>query len=532
MLVGKNLNNIRSYMQKKILINLSFSIWPMLGFELDLIQQKLDEGHLVKVLYCNGSAEYCIANNSNSLSNKKIGIVCEYCKSRFNKGIKWLKKSNNLIIEHFELLYVSHIDKINEYDNLLQKKNQADDEVLKFLKNIHFSMENIIKTTMIAEFNSVKFNHKEKKYFNYFKKISKQTIISYFSSLNHFEKFHPDEVYIFNGRLSRYQPMLRMAQSKLKDENIYTYEFPIFEFQNMMIIKKNYPHDLKNLSNELLQFGKNENTEFSEKEAIVKNWIQSRERGDNYKYDFYNWKNNTQPKFLPEEFNDLNFNISYFTSTETEFLGIPENEKDFAFANNLEIIETILKKIKNKSKIFLTIRFHPNFNNDSMIDLNQLKKLKNQYSNMFIVGPTSKTDSYSLIKNSNLVIVASSTIGIEAAFYKKNVISTSNSPYTNFGATKQIASSKELNFLLDKCIINNFEDFPSDADKYKNAVHFIYTYINFYYKSKYLVKKNYTEETMIRNDKIYKLEPDKTIKYLYKFYCLIRVIFKKIKIYI
>ena len=519
-------------MQRKILINLSFSIWPMLGYELDLIQQKLDEGHKVKVLYCNGSSDFCIANNLKSLSNKKIGLVCNYCKSRFNKGIEWLKYSNNLTIEHFELLNKQQIGKIIEYENLIKKKNRVDDEILKFLKDTNNYLEDIIKTTMITEFNSVNFDYKHEKYFNFFKKISKQTIKSFYSSLNHIQKFNPDELYIFNGRLYRYQAMLRVAQSILKDENINIYEFPLFGFQNMMIVKKNYFADFKNLSKELLKFQKSINVKFSKKEIIVKNWIQNRELGNNYKLDFYPWEKKQILKTLPKKFNQSNFNISYFMSTETEFLGIPENEKDFAFKNNLNVIEVILKKIKNKSNVFLTVKTHPLITNDTMIDLKRLIELKNKYSNLLIEEPSSTIDSYWLIKNSNLIIVLGSTVGIEAAFYKKNVISISNSPFMSFGAVKRIITANELNLLLEKCINNNFTDFPSNDDKYKKAVDFIFTYIHFNFTSKFLEKNNYKEEIMIRNNKIYKIEPDKTIKYLYKFYCLIRIVFKKLKIYL
>lgn len=111
-------------MSKKILLNLSFSVWPMYGYELDFVEQKLNEGHTVKVLYCNGSPDFCSANNLKSLSNKKLSLVCIYCKSKFNKGIKWLKNSRNLIIENFELLNISQIDKIYEYENLLKKKRK------------------------------------------------------------------------------------------------------------------------------------------------------------------------------------------------------------------------------------------------------------------------------------------------------------------------------------------------------------------------------------------------------------------------
>ena len=102
----------------------------------------------------------------------------------------------------------------------------------------------------------------------------------------------------------------------------------------------------------------------------------------------------------------------------------------------------------------------------------------------------------------------------------------------SFGAVKRIITANELNLLLEKCINNNFTDFPSDDDKYKKAVDFIFTYIHFNFTSKFLEKNNYKEEIMIRNNKIYKIEPDKLIKYLYKFYCLIRIVFKKLKIYL
>jgi hypothetical protein len=94
-------------MQKKILIHLSYSIWPMYGFELDLIQQKLKEGHIVKILHCDGSPSFCSANNSKIISNNKIKLVCSYCKSKFHNGLNWLHNKKNLIVDSFDLLNAS-----------------------------------------------------------------------------------------------------------------------------------------------------------------------------------------------------------------------------------------------------------------------------------------------------------------------------------------------------------------------------------------------------------------------------------------
>ncbi len=520
-------------MTKKILINLSFSIWPMLGYELDFIQQQLNQNNVVKILYCDGSPDFCTANKVKLLSNSKLNLVCNYCKSRLNKGIKWIDNKKNLIIESFDLLNVSQKKIINEYCNLLKKKSEIDSEILNFLKNIDINLEDIIRTSIISETTSTKYDHKHKNNFEIFKKISKLTIETYYSSLNHLNKFNADEIYIFNGRIYRYQPMLRIARSIVKKENTFVYEFPLYGFQNMMIVKNSHFADLENISNELLKFNNsNYNLDNSDKENTAKKWIVERETGKNYDNDWYPWKKNQVVGSLPKEFNKSNFNITYFASTETEFLGIPENEKNFGFKDNLNIIETILQGINNKRNISLIIKTHPLIDNDTEINLIQMKKLQKKYPNMIIVKPKATVDSYELIKNSELIVVMGSTIGIESAFYKKNVISLTNSPYMKFGATKRVVDANELKLLLNKCINNNFEDFPSDNQKYSAAINFIHSIVIFNFKSKFLIKKSFKNETMIKNNIHYKISFNNITKFIYLFYASLRFILKKINIYI
>ena len=151
---------------------------------------------------------------------------------------------------------------------------------------------------------------------------------------------------------------------------------------------------------------------------------------------------------------------------------------------------------------------------------------------MIIVKPKATVDSYELIKNSELIVVMGSTIGIESAFYKKNVISLTNSPYMKFGATKRVVDANELKLLLNKCINNNFEDFPSDNQKYSAAINFIHSIVNFNFKSKFLIKKSFKNETMIKNNIHYKISFNNITKFIYLFYASLRFILKKINIYI
>ncbi len=505
----------------------------MYGFELDLIQQKLQEGHIVKILHCDGSPSFCSANNSKIISNNKIKLVCNYCKSKFYNGLNWLDNKKNLIVDNFDLLNASQKKIVLEFNELLKNKDHLDEEILNFLNNIYYQLENICRTTLMTETRNAIINYEKKETYNFFKIIAKSSIEAYYSSLNHLKKFDPDEIYIFNGRMYRYQPLLRLAQSRMNSEHIKVYEFPPHEYENMYVTKKNYPHDLKNLSDELFEFDQINSVNFLEKEKIAKKWIEERINKINYKKAFYGWKNKQITGKLPKNFNKLNLNITYFLTSEFEFLGIPENEFNLEFKNNFDNIVKLLNFLTFKSNIFLNIKMHPYKGNDTKILTEKLSCLKKSHPNIRLILPDSTVDSFELIKNSDLIIVMSSTTGIEASYFKKNVISLTNSPYINFKATKKVKNFDELNLLLKKCIIDkNFEDFPSDEEKYVGAVNYIYADLNYNFKSKFLIKNNFKSEAMFRNNKYYKIRASLINMCLYQLYCFMRFFLKKMNIYI
>ena len=505
----------------------------MYGFELDLIQQKLNEGHIVKILHCDGSASFCSANNSKIMSYKKINLVCSYCKSKFLNGLNWLNNKKNLTVDSFDLLNASQKKVVLEFSELLKKKDHLDREILYFLNNIYYQLENICRTTLMTETQNATINYDKKETYNFFKIIAKSSIEAYYSSLNHLEKFDPDEIYIFNGRIYRYQPLLRLAQSRMKSENIKVYEFPLYGYENMYLTNKNYPHDLINLSDQLFEFNQKNNVNFLEKEKIAKKWIEDRISKRSHEKNFYPWKNKQISGMLPKNFNKLNFNITYFQTSEFEFLGISENEAGLEFKSNFDNIVKLLNCVKSKPNVFLNIKMHPFKGNDSQILIEKLLYLKKDHPNIRLILPDSTVDSFELIKNSDLVVVMSSMTGIEAAYFKKNVISLTNSAYINFKATKKVKNFDELNLLLKKCITNkNFEDFPSDEDKYTGAVNYIYADLNNNFKSKFLIKNHYKSETMFRNNEYYQIKSSLLNMYLYKLYCFVRLFLKKINIYV
>ena len=92
-----------------IMIHSAYGLWPMLEYELDIMQRELDAGNNVIFLYCRGDQKSCPANKewANSTPKKRY---CIECKSRVEKGIDWLTNT--------DLLEVVEYDNINIEENI------------------------------------------------------------------------------------------------------------------------------------------------------------------------------------------------------------------------------------------------------------------------------------------------------------------------------------------------------------------------------------------------------------------------------
>ena len=205
----------------------------MYGFELDLIQQKLNEGHIVKILHCDGSTSFCSANNSKIMSYKKIKLVCSYCKSKFYNGLNWLDNKKNLIIESFDLLNTSQKKTVFEFEKLLEGKNKLDEEILSFLNNIYYQLGNICRTTLMTETSNAIINYEKKETYNFFKIIAKSSIEAYYSSLNNLEKFDPDE--IIKYQLKYFHELTKRPQNLCLDNNKLK---NLFKIQEVSVLKQ------------------------------------------------------------------------------------------------------------------------------------------------------------------------------------------------------------------------------------------------------------------------------------------------------
>ena len=514
-------------MQKRILINLSPSVWPMLEYELDIIQRKLDEGFKVKILVCKSNTNFCSANNYYFLKNKKIPLVCSICKSRFSSGIKWLKNNESLIIDEFDSLDINQRFQINKINNILEKNNyiNALRKISKIIIAYKINILEIVKTSFITETISTQLDY-EKNY-ELYKRLLLKTCSSYFSSLNHITNWKPDEIYTFNGRETKYGAFLRTGQLLTNKNNIYVYEYPYNGHKNYLLIKKNYPHDQKNLARHLYDKYKIIKKKYIiknfSKEKIAKNFLKEK---INNSYDQYvPWKKNQNKKFI--NYFSNKFIISFLLTSDFEFVGIKEVETLIPYKNQIDAICKITKFFSNYNDVQFIVRMHPwsGSNTERKYNKNKLVDLINYNKNITLIDYNSEISTYSLIKQSKLVITFQSTTGLEASYFKIPVLNIGSSFYEKFGCCLNLNDHKRILTVLKKAIKHDFSDFPSRINRHTNACKAIFAYINIDEKSRYVNKKSYKDNTMIRDNITYTVKSNTFLNFLFLPIKILRKIF-------
>jgi hypothetical protein len=149
--------------------------------------------------------------------------------------------------------------------------------------------------------------------------------------------------------------------------------------------------------------------------------------------------------------------VSYFTSSEDELtlLGLG----DPAWGDQKSIIVKMAKLFANLGDINFVIRIHPNTNHKSSNEILRWKKFKRYLESSFsfieVIDSLSKVNTYSLIKQSSLVITAGSTVNLEAAFLKIPNVLIGNGLYQDMEIAYMPKNYKEFSLNFNKYIENN-----------------------------------------------------------------------------
>jgi hypothetical protein len=141
---------------------------------------------------------------------------------------------------------------------------------------------------------------------------------------------------------------------------------------------------------------------------------------------------------------------TFFTTSDDEFLGLGKEWNFGSHKTQINAARSALKILK-EAGYFTIVRIHPN-------TVNKATRMTKQWLNLEYVDqvflPLSNVDSYDLIQKSDLVVVAGSTIGIEAAYLGVKSASVGSAIYEG------------MNALLDLRGVHDVGSFEKKLDGY------------------------------------------------------------------
>ena len=424
-----NHNNVT----KKNYIFTSPAIWPMIEYELDIAQRLLDQNKEVFWVRCEGDDSFCPAN-----INKKKRI-CVECISKSNNAIKWIGKRNNFHILKKKIDLSSSQNKIlqnlklNFYNT---NELKSDDIILDDWRNIVLSTLQTVEKKFFIKINlSKKINNS----------ILKNLVETFFFSKNYLDKDNIAEVYIFNGRISNYRPVMRICQNK--KILMFTYEFPYQGYKRYFLLKGNYSHDLIYKSDYFMSFYNNHYFNNDKKISLGKKWLLNRIYGRVKMGAEENFKKNQIVKKIPEFIKTTDrVKILINLSTEWEIGGVIENKRYF-FKNQYDSVLQILNFFNDNDKFLFIIKIHPQYKNFETELADEYKKFSS-LKNTKVILPEDDYDVYEMINNSDIIITFISMTGAESAFLNKRVICIGPSSYETFNLSSNPKSSNEFFDLL------------------------------------------------------------------------------------
>lgn len=416
-----------------------------------------------ELVTCLPSIKTCALNPTSNI------LKCKACRETADQF------KNKFLLKHLS------IDKKANKVNTIQskiigeiKKSKSMDEV-KYIEykgapigfSIVSSYVSIHRTTLITE-NSIK--------------ILIKLAEAYINTYDGFEEIFKTDLNIemltlFNGRLEITNAALNAAKR-------FNRKIQILE--------------VTGIDSKIINFGENDpfSIEYNTNE-ILRLWAKERENINSVTaaHDFYKKKLQGLPTndvsytstqkidLMPKNWKWENaINITIFGSSMDEFYSIGK-EWEFPFcktqAEGVCIISDILNTINANINIYF--RMHPNLAYIDNPEIDNELKLDN-LKNVTVIPPESKISTYSVMKESDLIITFGSTIGIEAVYYSKKAIMIGKSFYMNLPGVVSVKSKDELAAALKMYLFDNSFETQFEINKMQESA---LMYSNFILSSGY-----------------------------------------------
>jgi len=420
----KRIEGIDNMQRKEILIFNPYAIWSYhLAIDLEIIKKHLDAGDSITVLTCNEDLSSCIINPLHDL------LTCQICIAGRTQGFKLLGFTNDV-----KFLNVVSLSQNDEQLLATFPKYVSNLRELKSLNIESFDIGLCVAGDLITYLREPYPNPKKHKEF--VKNNIESSLKIYLSIKNHIRKIKPDKIYVFNGRFGAVRPVIRAAQ-------LLSVDFDVHERAQVQgkysLVNGTYPHDLSIVKSVITSSWANSNLKETDKIEMASQWFTERKSGKDQAWYSFTQSQNEIPDFINKD----KINVIIFNSSQDEFETIEGWENHLYKSQNQGIFK-LAHALQNDKSIDVYLRIHPNLRHVDNSQTKPLSRLKNRYQNFHIIDADSPVNSYELMDIADCIITFGSTMGIEAAFFKKPSLLVGRSSYEHLDACTIIQSHQEL----------------------------------------------------------------------------------------
>jgi hypothetical protein len=410
-------------MKNNNLINISYlnlaAQSPSLELNLSVSEEIYNKSKNSKhILYmCDSALDSCSVN---LLKRKSI---CKVCTHKAKEGFKVFNERNPN----------SELRKITKSDFTNLKKPELSTELYdEILFGVHSTISTHLRLDNMDMLNKT------------WKRIKNKMISSSINLFHFFNQeltnYKVENFVIFNGRINCARPLSLV--SKLNNVN-----YTLFDGN----INGRIPVIAKNEMFHSINFQKTQSIK-----SYLKNFKESKKLAEEYMHRKINKIEVDDHAYIKDQITGhidkeiIQYSkpiITIYVSSDDEYRFLGNDWNEYGIVDQIDCIKEINNSDISK-KFALIVKMHPNQKNlhDSIkkryVDLS--KEVK-------VLFPDNKTDTYSLLMKSELIINFCSTVGIEANYLRKPVVQIGPSRFRELPGANYVSNSKEaISMILNK----------------------------------------------------------------------------------
>ncbi|MDG2380527.1 MAG: hypothetical protein P8N76_02530 [Pirellulaceae bacterium] len=409
----------------RVVVFAPYAHWKLHVTDLELIQKHVDAGDDVTVLTCRGEMQACDNNPRQQASR------CVRCIGRSQLGLRRIRGP----------FQVATYYRLTD-----QQEQQLQELPTEFLDREHmqsFHVENFdigwaVLSSLITRHRDSEVDLRAHAF--ELAGLMRAAWSVYYSLRARLREQTVDRVYVFNGRYAPLRAAFRACQAEGIDCRIHDVGQ---DHSYYSIYENRLPHDHLACAKTVQQTWEQGE---ADRELQAERWFDERASGRvRSGRCFVDSQNNGQ---LPGQWSPTKRNVAIFTSSEDEFAAIGESWKNPLYKSQLDGLQQIVHAMKACEQTHLYIRVHPNLKGVNNPQTRAVHHLVG--NNLTVIPAEDSVSTYALIRASDTVLTFGSTVGIEAAYWRKPSVLAGIALYRELNATFNPGSHDQLIALLSR----------------------------------------------------------------------------------